>query len=180
MNPLLTIIAELEEAERAATAGKWDWDAGLVPPDGPERYADIYAGETIIANFNDAIPEGRANARLIALMRTHLPTLIEAVKRQGGVKYCVKVFFKEGNYALDEQVRRDGEALGGRMNGRMYGEFPESIYVSMIFDDLPSAQEHGNKYLMDTSRGIFPYSTMEVEGWQNWGARAALKETPDV
>lgn len=79
---LPTIIAELEEAERAATAGKWDWDAGLVPPDGPERYADIYAGETIIANFNDAIPEGRANARLIALMRTHLPALIEAVKRQ--------------------------------------------------------------------------------------------------
>lgn len=53
------------------TPGTWKWDAGVIPPDGPGRYADIYVigedGEPlIIAEFNDSIPEGRANARLIA------------------------------------------------------------------------------------------------------------------
>lgn len=60
--------------EATHTPGPWEWDAGVVPPDGPGRYADIYVdgGETIIASFNDAIPEGRANARLIAAAPTLL------------------------------------------------------------------------------------------------------------
>lgn len=53
------------------TPGPWEWDAGVIPPDGPERYSDIYIldgdGEpTILAKFNDCIPQGRANARLTA------------------------------------------------------------------------------------------------------------------
>lgn len=60
------------------TPGPWGWDAGIVPPDGPERYADIYVDgdDTIIARFNDQIPEGRANARLIAAA----PDLLVAAK----------------------------------------------------------------------------------------------------
>lgn len=55
-------------APSAHTPGPWRWDRGIVPPDGPERYADIYvdSGDTIIAHFNDLVPEGLANARLIA------------------------------------------------------------------------------------------------------------------
>lgn len=58
------------------TPGPWEWDCGLVPPDGPGRYADIYkdGGDLIIAQFNDLIPEGKANARLIAAA----PDLLEA------------------------------------------------------------------------------------------------------
>lgn len=51
------------------TKGPWRWDAGLVPPDGPQRYATIYAAgdpDLVIAEFNDSIPEGGANACLIA------------------------------------------------------------------------------------------------------------------
>lgn len=58
------------------TDGEWMWDAEIVPPDGPERYADIHVGDTIIAHFNDQIPEGRANARLIAAA----PDLLEACR----------------------------------------------------------------------------------------------------
>jgi hypothetical protein len=60
------------------TPGPWEWDCGLVPPDGPERYADIYTegGDTIIARFNDLIPEGLANARLISAA----PAMLEALK----------------------------------------------------------------------------------------------------
>ena len=58
--------------------GPWECDAGIIPPDGPERYADIYTdgGDLIIARFNDLIPEGRANGRLIAAA----PELLEALK----------------------------------------------------------------------------------------------------
>lgn len=70
--------AAIAGAVPAHTPGPWEWDAGLVPPDGPHRYADIYVngGETIIAEFNDNIPEGRANARLIAAA----PDMLEALK----------------------------------------------------------------------------------------------------
>lgn len=77
MTTLPTLIAELEEALKAATPGPWGT-----------------AGRTMVCSLNDApYPElladasqcinDEANARLIALMRNSLPTLIEAVKRQG-------------------------------------------------------------------------------------------------
>lgn len=64
------------------TPGPWGWDRGLVPPDGPERYADIYidGGETIIANFNDRIPEGLANACLMSAA----PDLLESCQEMLG------------------------------------------------------------------------------------------------
>jgi hypothetical protein len=49
------------------TKGPWDFDSGFntgTHSDTP--YADIFSGETIIAEFNNFIPEGQANARLIA------------------------------------------------------------------------------------------------------------------
>ena len=84
MTDLPTLLAELEEAERAATPLPWvvsvmnnkDVEGGE-PFDynGFRRLvSDSYTGA------NDGSEE--ANARLIALMRTHLPALIEAVKRQ--------------------------------------------------------------------------------------------------
>lgn len=62
------------------TAGPWQWDAGIIPPDGPGRYADIFVIDedrepVTIAEFNDSLPEGRANARLIAAA----PELFEAL-----------------------------------------------------------------------------------------------------
>jgi hypothetical protein len=62
--------------EMKHTPGPWEWDNGLLPPDGPERFADIYTvgGDIIIASFNERIPEGEANAHLIAAA----PDLLEA------------------------------------------------------------------------------------------------------
>ena len=69
------------------TPGPWRWDAGPVPPDGPERYSDIYVdgGETIIARFNELIPEGRANAKLIAAAPVLLAALIKIRSAQIGI-----------------------------------------------------------------------------------------------
>jgi hypothetical protein len=69
-------------SEMKHTPGPWQWDAGVIPPDGPGRYADIYVtgedGEPlIIAEFNDSIPQGRANACLIAAA----PDLLDACNR---------------------------------------------------------------------------------------------------
>jgi hypothetical protein len=49
------------------TPTPWEWDSGIVPPDGPGRYCDIYVdgGDIIIANINDCIPQGEANAAFI-------------------------------------------------------------------------------------------------------------------
>ena len=77
---LTTMIAELEEAERAATPGPWsDHKPGMgacwiVDPDGDPLW---------IAPDGDPNTISYQDARLIALMRNHLPALIEAVKRQG-------------------------------------------------------------------------------------------------
>jgi hypothetical protein len=59
-------------SETKFTPGPWEWDSGLIPPDGPGRYADVYVdgGDKIIASFNEmrefSPAEGRANAHLIA------------------------------------------------------------------------------------------------------------------
>ena len=63
------------------TPGPWDYDYGLVPPDGPERYCEVTkdGGNLIIARVNDCFneKEGHANARLIAAA----PMLLEACER---------------------------------------------------------------------------------------------------
>lgn len=90
---LPTLIAELEEALKAATPEPWE-----LPPDdyykrpGPIvlHFTDVDADEDgrpmdcgeDICEMADT-PRDEANARLIALMRNSLPTLIEALKRQG-------------------------------------------------------------------------------------------------
>jgi len=68
-----------ESAIGRHTPGPWKWDCGIIPPDGPGHYADIYkdGGDLIIAQFNKQIPEGHANARLIAAA----PDLVAALKR---------------------------------------------------------------------------------------------------
>jgi len=55
-------------SELKATPGPWEWDAGDVGEAYSVPYSDVFvdAGNTIIASFNDGIPEGRANACLIA------------------------------------------------------------------------------------------------------------------
>lgn len=60
------------------TPGPWEWDAGDIGAEYSVPYSDIFkdAGEIIIASFNDNIPEGRANARLIAAA----PDLLEALE----------------------------------------------------------------------------------------------------
>lgn len=71
-------MAEATQSKDAHTPGPWKWDCGIIPPDGPGRYADIYTdgGDLIIASFNNEIPEGSANARLIAAA----PELLEALR----------------------------------------------------------------------------------------------------
>lgn len=59
------------------TKGPWSYDSGVIPPDGPGRYATISSPEDVtVAEINDLIPEGRANAHLIAAS----PELYEALK----------------------------------------------------------------------------------------------------
>ena len=84
MTALPTLIAELEEALKAATPEPWivssqnkkDVEGGPHSDHNGFRHlvSDSYTGL-------DDVDE--ANARLIALMRNSLPTLIEALKRQG-------------------------------------------------------------------------------------------------
>ena len=60
------------------TPTPWEWDSGIIPPDGPGTYCDIYVdgGDTLIAEINDCIPQGLANAALI----------IEAVNSHAALK----------------------------------------------------------------------------------------------
>lgn len=64
------------------TPGPWEWDSGMVPPDGPGRYSDIYVegGDKIIAEVNEFLEispeEGRANALLIKAA----PDLLNALR----------------------------------------------------------------------------------------------------
>lgn len=94
------------------TAGPWAWDSGVIPPDGPGRYADIYrdGGDLIIASFNDQIPEGRANARLIAAA----PDLLGALKALLADSYPVGT---EENGDIREQALVAIAKAEGRSNG---------------------------------------------------------------
>lgn len=71
------------------TPGPWEWDCGVVPPDGPGRYSDIYVdgGDLIIAHFNDQIPEGLANARLIAAAPDLLEVCLAFISKIGREGY---------------------------------------------------------------------------------------------
>ncbi len=75
-------LDEIEGRLKAATPEPWKWDCGVMPPDGPETYADIYAddGDLIIAQFNDQITEGRANARLITNAHSDIAYLLSRVR----------------------------------------------------------------------------------------------------
>lgn len=55
-------------SEIGFTPGPWSHDSGIIPPDGPGRYSTISAdgGDISVAEVNDLITEGSANARLIA------------------------------------------------------------------------------------------------------------------
>lgn len=57
-----------QQTSAAHTPGPWTYDRGVVPPDGPQRYSTVSSadGDLAIAEVNDLIPEGIANARLIA------------------------------------------------------------------------------------------------------------------
>jgi hypothetical protein len=75
--------------ETPPTPTPWEWDSGIIPPDGPERYCDIYVdgGDKIIAEVNDCIPEGEANAALIveavnshAALKARVAELEEALR----------------------------------------------------------------------------------------------------
>lgn len=72
---LTTMIAKLEEALKAATPGALTVEDGANSHIFEMRIVD--AGGRCVAFADDE------DARLIALMRNHLPALIEAVKRQG-------------------------------------------------------------------------------------------------
>lgn len=76
---LPTLIAELEEAERAATPGPWSVVNGCIGAmiDGRYEWSDV---ANVNAVDRDHEHEAEANARLIALMRNSLPALLEAVE----------------------------------------------------------------------------------------------------
>lgn len=81
---LTTMIAELEEAERAATPGPWKVSPAnnkYVEGGKPSEHNGF---KVLVSDSFTGADDGseEANARLIALMRTHLPVLVEAVKRQ--------------------------------------------------------------------------------------------------
>lgn len=105
------------------TPGPWDWDNGLLPPDGPERFADIYTvgGDIVIASFNEAIPEGEANARLIAAAPDHHAVALEldrlALVIDSAVRFADPAFKDEVQALLKANkaalARARGEQDGG-------------------------------------------------------------------
>lgn len=105
------------------TPGPWSFDYGTVPPDGPGTYADIYVdgGDTIIAHFNNQIPEGLANARLIAAA----PALLKALRGAiGALEFSRDYHSDLGNEEqafcqdkLDAAHKAIAQATGGE-NGR--------------------------------------------------------------
>lgn len=80
---LTTLIAELEEALKAATPEPWFVKVNAVAPDMPPDICANIPGACNALTVGGCMPE---DARLIALMRNSLPTLIEALKRQGEAK----------------------------------------------------------------------------------------------
>ncbi|WP_186056532.1 hypothetical protein [Burkholderia gladioli] len=90
----------MSESKQQWTPGPWSYDRGIIPPDGPGRYSTVSAdGDVVVAEINDLIPEGIANAKLIAAA----PELVEAAKI--GLQYIEAVCFntpnpkKRANYA---------------------------------------------------------------------------------
>ncbi|WP_186084851.1 hypothetical protein [Burkholderia gladioli] len=66
----------MSESKQQWTPGPWSYDRGVIPPDGPGRYSTVSAdGDVVIAEINDLIPGGIANAKLIAAA----PELVEAL-----------------------------------------------------------------------------------------------------
>lgn len=117
MSDLTTIIAELEEAERAASPGPWRCQMDKNNLRCLIAYDDTWSKDlTLGAVWSSINDEPPANARLIALMRNSLPTLIEAVKRQGKalewyethVRDCRKIT-KDGDAARHALDKDGGE-----------------------------------------------------------------------
>lgn len=87
---------ELERLSKAATQGEWEWDAGIIPPDGPGRYSDIYIIDEdreplTLAEFNDSIPQGRDNARfIVALVNAYRARQVVPAQPSGDVVEAVK------------------------------------------------------------------------------------------
>lgn len=75
------LVAKLKALDAEATQGLLEWDAGIIPPDGPDNYADLYVTDVdmepiILAEFNDNLPEGRGNAKLWCFLRNAVPEII--------------------------------------------------------------------------------------------------------
>lgn len=81
---LPTLIAELEEALKAASPGPWRCQMDKSNHRCLIAFDDTWSKDlTLGAVWSSIYDEPPANVRLIALMRNSLPTLIEAAKRQG-------------------------------------------------------------------------------------------------
>ena len=100
-------------SEAKHTPGPWLFDYGTVPPDGPGTYADIYVdgGDTIIAHFNNLIPEGLANARLIAAA----PAMLEALQglTHGLPELLESIGYTDEEGLIDEALAVIAQATGG-------------------------------------------------------------------
>ena len=73
----------------AHTPGPWNYDYGLVPPDGPHRYSEVTVegGNHIIANVNEFL-DGHENGNLISAA----PELLASCKDV--YEWCCKSSFK--------------------------------------------------------------------------------------
>lgn len=99
------------------TPPPWEWDSGIIPPDGPHKYCDVYVdgGDTIIANVNDCIPQGKANAAFIVTAVNSHAALTDRVKelekmvKEQGQEIAVT---RERDEALESLLERCGTVLG--------------------------------------------------------------------
>lgn len=139
----------LEKVALAATQEPWEWDSGIIPPDGPGRYADIYtdAGELIIAHFNDQIPEGQANAAHIASFDP--PTVLKLIALARP---------KAGGVEADGLVKRLVECVPFLRNGDVgsRGGSIELNRIASLIEALAAAPEPLRVGREDVAKAISP------------------------
>lgn len=97
------------------------------------------------------------------------------------LKFSVQIHYPgrigEIGSTIDEEVRKTGEAAGGRMSARMHSWYPGHLYLEQLFDKLDTAIAFATRWdHLDGDRMI--WAEVGVNGWRN--VQNALEAEPYV